>query len=206
MRETTINIVVAGVGGQGILLTSNILAQVAFEHGYEVKKSEVHGMAQRGGSVVSEVRFGRKVYSPLIKKGEADFLLGMEKLETLRFIPYLKPEGLIIVNNLEIPPLGVTLGEEKYPDNIYTLLKKRTSRIIKVNALQIASKVGNLKTMNVVLLGVLSCFLPFSPSAWKKVIERRVPAKSLDDNLKAFEQGRACGEKYREVILTSPNK
>lgn len=204
--EKTINVVIAGVGGQGILLTSDILAQVAFEQGYDVKKSEVHGMAQRGGSVISEVRFGKKVYSPLIKKGEADFLLGMEKLEALRFLPYLKPEGILIVNNLEIPPLGVTLGKEKYPDNIFTLLKKRTSRIIKVNGLQIASEVGNLKTMNVVLLGVLSCFLSFPLSAWKKVIERRVPVKSLDDNLKAFECGKAYGEKYREVVLTSLNK
>jgi len=206
MEKKTTDILVAGVGGQGILLTSDILVEVAFEEGYDVKKSEIHGMAQRGGSVISEVRFGEKVYSPLIKKGQADFLLGLEKLETLRFLHYLKPEGWLVVNDLEIPPLGVSLGKEKYPDNIFSLLKKKTSRIIRVDGLAMAKNVGNLKTMNVVMLGILSSFLPFSISTWKKVIEKRVPSYSLKDNLRAFESGRAYGSKYREITLTSLNK
>lgn len=200
MEKRTTDILVAGVGGQGILLTSDILAEVAFEEGYDVKKSEVHGMAQRGGSVISEVRFGEKVYSPLIKKGQADFLLGLEKLETLRFLHYLKPEGLLVVNDLEIPPLGVSLGKERYPDNILSLLREKTSRIIRVDGLAMAKDVGNLKTINVVMLGVLSFFLPFSGSTWKKVIKKRVPSHSLKDNLRAFVSGRTYGSKYQNCL------
>lgn len=206
MEKKTTDILVAGVGGQGILLTSDIITQVAFEEGCDVKKSEIHGMAQRGGSVISEVRFGKKVYSPLIKTGEADFLLAMEKLEALRFIHYLKPEGVLIVNDLEIPPLPVSLGKEKYPANVFSLLREKTSQMIKVDAVRIAKEIGNLKTMNVVMLGVLSFFLPFSLFTWKNVIEKRVPSHSLDENLKAFEAGREYGSREREIILTSLNK
>ena len=201
MEKKVFNVVIVGVGGQGILLTSDILAEVAFEEGYDVKKSEVHGMAQRGGSVISEVRFGEKVYSPLIKKGEADILLSLEKLETLRFIDYLKEGGICIVNDLEIPPLGVNLGQENYPRDIFFRLKSKTSRLIKIEAIKIAEKAGNVKAMNVAMLGVLSFFLPFSLSTWEKVIEKRVPSHTKDFNLKAFELGRKVGREYKESFF-----
>jgi len=200
MRKKTFNVVIVGVGGQGILLTSDILAEVAFEEGYDVKKSEIHGMAQRGGSVISEVRFGEKVYSPLIKKGEADILLALEKLEALRFLDYLKKDGLVVVNNLEVPPLGVNLGREKYPRDIFSYLGQKTSRLIKVNGLSMAKDAGNPKTMNLVMLGVASFFLPFNTFTWEKIIKKRVPAYSVDFNLKAFELGRDCSRQYEGYI------
>ncbi|MCD6575483.1 indolepyruvate oxidoreductase subunit beta [Candidatus Aerophobetes bacterium] len=199
MRERTFNVVIVGVGGQGILLTSDILAEVAFEEGYDVKKSEIHGMAQRGGSVISEVRFGEKVYSPLIKKGEADILLALEKLEALRFSIYLKKEGIAIVNNLEIPPLGVNLGKEKYPRDIFSRIEHKISRVIRVEAITMAKKAGSPKTMNVVMLGVLSPFLPFSISSWEKVIKKRVPSYSTEFNIRAFKLGRTYQEQEKKL-------
>jgi len=184
------NVLLVGVGGQGILLASEILAKVAFEEGYDVKKSEVHGMAQRGGSVSSEVRFGPKIYSPLIRKGGADFLLALEKLEALRFIDYLKKEGVLILNDLEIPPLMVSLGKEEYPKDILVHLKKKTSRIVKIAATEIAQTAGNAKTFNLVLLGKLSTFLNFKSSSWEKVIRQEVPPHTIEVNLKAFELGK----------------
>lgn len=190
MEKKITNVVVVGVGGQGILLTSDIIAEVAFREGHDVKKSEVHGMAQRGGSVISEVRFGEKVFSPLVKKGEADFLLALEKLEALRFHSYLKEEGTLIVNDLEIPPLGVSLGKEEYPRDIFSILEKKNSEFIRIDGLALAEKAGNSKTVNVVLLGTLSSFLPFSFSSWRKVIEERVPSRTVEYNLEAFKLGR----------------
>jgi len=172
------------------LLTSEILAKVALKEGYDVKKSEVHGMAQRGGSVSSEVRFGGKIYSPLIKKGKVDFLVALEKLEALRFIDYLGKEGMLILNDLEIPPLMVSIGKEKYPEDILFHLKKRTSRIIKIKAAKVAETAGNPKTFNLVLLGKLSTFLSFKSSTWEKVICQEVPPHTIEVNLKAFELGR----------------
>ena len=190
MEKKTTDIVIVGVGGQGILLTSDILAEVAFREGYDVKKSEIHGMAQRGGSVISEVRFGEKVFSPLIKKGEANFLVALEKLEALRFSSYLKKDGILIVNDMKIPPLGVSLGKEKYPEDIFSILERKKFCLIKVDGLALAEKAGNLKVINVALLGVLSCFLPFSLSTWEKIIENMVPSHTVECNLKAFRLGR----------------
>jgi len=190
MPNPITNVLLVGVGGQGILLASEILAKVAFQEGYDVKKSEVHGMAQRGGSVSSEVRFGDKVYSPLIRKGEADFLLASEKLEALRFIGYLKKEGILILNNLEIFPLMVNIGKEKYPKDILLYLKKRSSQMVKIEASKIAQDVGNVKAFNLVLLGKFSTFLSFEPSTWEKVIRQEVPSHTIEVNLKAFELGR----------------
>lgn len=189
MTKNTINVVIVGVGGQGIILTSNILAEVAFRENYDVKKSEVHGMAQRGGSVMSEIRFGEKVCAPLIKRGEANFVVALEKLEALRFVDYLDKEGVLIVNDLKIPPLGVSLGKEDYPPDIFDCLAQKTSHLIKVNAIEMAKKAGNIKTMNVVLLGVLAYFLPFALVSWKGVMQDKVPFASLDFNLKAFDLG-----------------
>lgn len=196
MRKKVSNIVIVGVGGQGILLTSDILSEVAFEEGNDVKKSEVHGMAQRGGSVISEVRFGQKIYSPLVKKGQVDFMVALEKLEALRFVHYLKKQGVLIVNNLKVPPLGVNIGKEEYPRDIISRLSRRTSRLIKVDALAIAKEAGNSKTMNVAALGILSFFLPFALSSWEKVIRRKVPSYSTSFNLRAFRLGREYGEQY----------
>lgn len=190
MPDPITNVFLVGVGGQGILLTSEILAKVAFEEGYDVKKSEVHGMAQRGGSVSSQVRFGDKIYSPLIRKGAADFLLALEKLEALRFIDYLKKGGVLILNDLEIPPLMVSIGKEQYPRDILLHLKKRASRVVKIQASKIAEIAGNPKALNVVLLGKVSTFLSFKSSTWEKVIRQVVPPRAIEVNLRAFELGK----------------
>jgi len=197
MEDKIFNLVIVGVGGQGIILTSDILACVALEEGFDVKKSEVHGMAQRGGSVISEVRFGKKVYSPLIKKGTADIMLALEKLEALRFLDYLREGATVILNDLKIPPLGVILGKERYPENISVLISRKTPFIIKVNGLNIARDAGNPKTMNIALLGILSLFLPFKRASWEKVIGMRVPPGTVDVNLRAFELGKRTGEKEK---------
>ena len=191
-----VNVVIVGVGGQGILLTSDILAEVALQHGHDVKKSEIHGMAQRGGSVISEVRFGEKVYSPLIKRGEADLLLALEKLEAHRFLDYLRNGEVLIVNDLEVPPLGVSLGKEKYPGDIFSHLLEKTRRVVKVDGLKMAKDAGSPKTMNVVMLGVLSFFLPFPVPSWENIIRKRVPSHTVNSNLKAFGLGRAQGSQY----------
>jgi len=189
MKDKITNIVVAGVGGQGVLLTSDIIAKTALKEGWDVKKSEVHGMAQRGGSVISEVRFGEKIYSPLIKKGKADYLLTLEKLEALRYIDYLKQDGILIVNDLEISPMGVSLGKEKYPENIYEVLQDKTSHLLRVKALDLAEKAGNVRTMNLVLLGMLSRFLSFKKVSWEKTIENEVPRGTFPVNMRAFQLG-----------------
>ena len=185
------NFLLAGVGGQGTILASNVLADVALRVGLDVKKSEVHGMAQRGGSVVSGVRFGDKVYSPLIPAGEADFLVAAEKLEALRYQDQLRPEGVIIVNDMEVYPLAVSLGTATYPAEIIARLRASQHPVHVVEALSLARKTGNPRTMNLVLLGVLSRFLPLSRITWENTIAARVPPKTLEDNLTAFNLGRA---------------
>ncbi|MDZ7262847.1 MAG: indolepyruvate oxidoreductase subunit beta [candidate division KSB1 bacterium] len=188
-----LNIIFCGVGGQGVLVASDILAEVAMNAGYDVKKSEVHGMAQRGGSVVSQVRFGRKVYSPLIARGKGDYLVAFERLETLRYLDYLKSGGLVIINNQKITPLTVFFEGVDYPENIEELCRKRTNKIITVNGMEIAETLGNPRVLNVVLLGVLSKFLEFDQSYWHEAIKNRVPPKTFAVNLKGFEQGQRLG-------------
>jgi len=189
MKE--INIIMCGVGGQGILLSSEIIALVAMESGYDVKKSEVHGMAQRGGSVVSHIRIGEKVYSPLIEKGKCDFLLSFEKAETLRWVNYLKKDDpVIIVNDVEIIPPLVSLGLDKYPENIEEKLKNITKNIYFVPAISIAKSLGEVITFNTLLLGSLSKFLPFKEEIWENVIKRSVPENKIEINLIAFKKGR----------------
>ncbi len=185
-----VNILLSGVGGQGIIIASNILTEVAMKTGFDVKKSEVHGMSQRGGTVVSQVRYGEKIYSPLIKKGEADIILAFEKLESVRFLEYLKPNGLIIYNSLEITPLTVYFSNIDYPKNINDICKDITSNIIPVNASVCLKKLGNIKILNTIMLGVLSRFLEFNKSIWLDTIESRVPPKTVDLNREAFEVGR----------------
>lgn len=185
---------IVGVGGQGVILASELLCEVAMRAGYDVKKSEVHGMAQRGGSVVSNVRFGEKVYSPLISKGEADILLSFEQLETLRWLDYIKPEGKIIVNMQKIMPMAVAIGQGEYPEDIFGVLKRKTDKIYRVDGLGIATKAGNVKAVNVAIIGALSNYLDIPEGIWKEVIENRVPPKTLKINLTAFEMGRNYGQ------------
>lgn len=185
--------ILVGVGGQGTLLASDVLALVGLEHGYDVKKSEVHGMAQRGGSVVSHVRWAEKVYSPLIGKGEADFLLSFEKLEALRHLGFIRIGSAVIVNDYAIPPVSVASGEDVYPDDqsIRQVLSQVTAAYHLVPGSKTAEELGNARTSNIVLLGALSTFLDVPAATWEKIIGERVPQKFVELNLKAFNAGRS---------------
>lgn len=184
------NILMAGVGGQGTLLASEILSEVLMQAGYDVKKAEVHGMAQRGGSVISHVRFGKKVFSSIIPEGEADVLFGFELLETYRYLPLVKREGAIVVNNLSIAPPSVALGLREYPQDIDKKLKAHCANLRIVDGLALAEQAGNARTVNTVLLGALSNTLQPSHKQWVAAIKSLVPSRFLDVNLKAFELGR----------------
>ncbi len=186
---SVVNIVICGVGGQGIILASNVLCTTAFIEAHDVKKSEVHGMAQRGGSVITHVRFGTKVYSPLIEEGTADYILAFEKLEALRYLHYVKHKGTIIVNDREIPPMSVLVGTADYPDNIGTMLKKRGKTFF-IDATTVARDLGSIRTVNIILLGVLSQFLEFKNESWEQAIQQNVKAKFIDLNITAFNKGK----------------
>lgn len=183
------NVLIAGVGGQGTLLTSRIIAEVAVEMGCDVKVTEVHGMAQRGGSVVSEVRYGEKVYSPTIPKGEADVLLAFEKLEAARWLDFLKPEGIVIINDERVDPLPVMSGKMKYPEDITDRISSLRVKTTVVNATQAALECGNVKAANVFLVGVLSQVIKLPPERVEEAIRKLVPAKALEVNLEAFQRG-----------------
>ena len=186
----TKNIMIVGVGGQGTLLASKLLGYVLVNEGYDVKVSEVHGMSQRGGSVVTYVRFGDKVYSPIIDKGEADIILSFELLEAARWLEYLKPDGQVIVNTQKTEPMPVITGAAEYPED---LVKKICDKGVSVDAkdfLAVAENVGSSKAVNIALMGRLSKYFPeISKEAWIKGIEANVPAKFLELNKKAFELG-----------------
>lgn len=184
----TKNIMIVGVGGQGTLLTSRILGGLAIQAGYDVKLSEVHGMAQRGGSVVTYVRYGSKVNEPVIEEGQADVLIAFERLEALRYAHYLKKDGAIVVNDQRIDPMPVVIGAAKYPENILEELDK-THRVYKVNAIEEAKKLGNSRVFNIIVLGIAAQHMDFSREDWLKVIESTVPAKTIDINKQAFEAG-----------------
>ena len=186
----TVNVLVVGVGGQGVLLAGEVLAEVAVLSGLEVKKSEVHGMAQRGGSVVSHLRFGKKVHSPLIPRGEADFLISFEKLETLRYLDHLRASSWVLVNDQEILPLPVSSGREKYPAGIERKIRSAGLRCKIIDGLGLAARAGNQRAVNSVILGVLSRMMPFTEEIWGQALRNHVPAKYLDANMKAFELGR----------------
>ncbi|MCX7995307.1 MAG: indolepyruvate oxidoreductase subunit beta [candidate division WOR-3 bacterium] len=185
------NIIICGVGGQGILLASDILCTAAFLTGYDVKKSEIHGMAQRGGSVITHVRFGRKIYSPLVEEGNADFILAFEKLEALRYSYFLKKDCRIIVNDLQLPPLSVLTGEKEYPDNVIKILKT-LGKVDVIQAHDIALRLGNVRVTNVVLLGSLSRYLNFPENIWIDALKENVKPQYQDLNIKAFELGKAA--------------
>ena len=182
------NIMIVGVGGQGTLLASRILGNIVIEEGYDVKVSEVHGMSQRGGSVVTYVKFGDKVYSPIIDKGEADIILAFEMLEAYRALPYLKKGGKIIVNNQKMNPMPVITGAMEYPKDIKEKLES-TVNLECVEALKLATEAGNIKTVNVVLIGVLAKSTNIKYEKWIEVLKKIVPSKLIDVNLKAFDLG-----------------
>ena len=187
----TKNIMIVGVGGQGTLLASKLLGYVLLKQGYDVKVSEVHGMSQRGGSVVTYVRFGKKVYSPVIDKGEADVIISFEKLEALRWIEFLKKDGQIITNTQEVDPMPVITGAAQYPENIIEKMENAGAKVDAKDFLALANEAGSAKAVNIALMGRLPTYFPEIPDdEWQKAIDALVPAKFIELNKKAFELGR----------------
>lgn len=185
-----INILIVGVGGQGTLLASVLLGNIALEEGYDVKLAEVHGMAQRGGSVVTHVRICKEqVHSPLIEEGGADVIVAFEELEAYRWISHLKKNGSIFINTQKIKPMPVIMGAAKYPDNIIDFMKEKNLHITSIDALQIAEECGSAKAVNTVLLGAMAKELPFSKDIWMKQIENTVKPSFIELNQNAFERG-----------------
>ncbi len=191
MKQKT-DFLLAGVGGQGTLLASNILAEVGLRAGYDVKKSEVHGMAQRGGSVTSHVRWADKVYAPIIGQGEVDYLLAFERLEALRYVEQLRPGGTLVVSEHGIPPISVTAGKDQYPadEHIRRVFGEVAGKVIWVPSIKLAEELGNARVHNVIMLGALSAQLDVNEQVWLEVIEQRVPARFVELNQKAFRRGR----------------
>lgn len=185
----TKNILIVGVGGQGTLLASKLMGKYFTKEGYDVKVSEVHGMSQRGGSVVTYVRFGSKVFSSVIEKGEADIILSFEQLESARWLPYLKKGGVLITGTQRIDPMPVIMGKAEYPENIIEKLCKNDIKVIPVDALDLALKAGSAKCANVVLLGAAVRFLGIDRESFSKIIETSVPPKTVEMNLRAFDYG-----------------
>ena len=185
----TKSIMIVGVGGQGTLLASRLLGAVLTSEGYDVKVSEVHGMSQRGGSVVTYVKYGDEVSSPIIEKGEADYILSFEQLEAARWLPYLKTDGKIIVNTQKIDPMPVVIGTAVYPDGVLEAVIKSGADVTAVDALSLAVKAGTSKAVNVVLMGVLAAKTDIPYEVWEQAVKTTVPAKFLELNLKAFDLG-----------------
>ena len=184
------NIMIVGVGGQGSLLASKLLGYLLMKQGYDVKVSEVHGMSQRGGSVVTYVRFGEKVASPIIDKGEADFIVSFELLEAARWLPFLKPDGQIVTSTQQIDPMPVITGAAQYPANLLDKLRAAGAKVDALDCLTLAEQAGSSKAVNLVLLGRLSHYFGVDDAVWQDAIEHCVPAKFLELNKKAFELGK----------------
>ncbi|MFI3212168.1 MAG: indolepyruvate oxidoreductase subunit beta [Eubacteriales bacterium] len=184
----TRNIMIVGVGGQGTLLTSRVLGNTVINQGHDVKVSEVHGMSQRGGSVTTYVKYGKKVYSPVIEKGEADIIIAFELLEAYRALPYLREGGKMIVNTQQMNPMPVIIGVAEYPENILGKLQEKIN-VVAVNAIPLATEAGNMKAANVVMIGVLAKSTDIPREQWEESIHQTVPAKLLEVNLKAFALG-----------------
>ncbi|MHB9093609.1 MAG: indolepyruvate oxidoreductase subunit beta [Eubacteriales bacterium] len=189
VNDKVTNILIVGVGGQGTILASRILSYLAREAGHDVKVSEIHGMAQRGGSVVTQVRMGKKVYSPLIAEGQADIILAFERLEAIRWMHYLKKGGTMIISDQVIEPVPVIMGLQKYPDSIVDRIRRKVLDTIALDALTIARNLGNDKASNVVLMGVLARKMGFPKEKCIKALEEKVPPKFLELNKQAFEEG-----------------
>ena len=190
-NDRVYNVLIVGVGGQGIILASDVLGLVAARHGYDVKKNEIHGMAQRGGSVSSHVRFGKFVSSPIIKMGEADVLLSFEQIETLRYFPFLSEKGKVIVNDLKILPPAVFTGKQDYPADVIGKIKSKVPDVLVMKADEIAASMGNPRVANVIFLGVLSKYLDIPAETYEEVLKETLKPKLVDINLKAFHKGRS---------------
>ena len=186
----TTNIMIVGVGGQGALLASKLLGHLCLQEGYDVKVSEVHGMSQRGGSVVTYVRFGEKVYSPIIDKGEADFIISFEQLEAARYLEFLKPDGRIVTNIQKIDPMPVIVGTAQYPEDLIGKMTEKGAKVDAMDCLSLAEKAGSAKAVNIVLMGRLSKYFPLPKEKWEQAIKELVPPKFVELNLKAFALGR----------------
>lgn len=184
----TKNIMIVGVGGQGTLLTSRILGGVMLQAGFDVKLSEVHGMSQRGGSVVTFVRFGDKVAEPIVEEGQADVIIAFERLEAARYAHFLKKDGILILNDIRIDPMPVIIGAADYPEEIIDTLEDKYN-VIKVDALSEAKELGNSRTFNIIILGIAARHMDFEKEEWLKVIEETVPKGTSEINKKAFEHG-----------------
>ena len=184
------NIMIVGVGGQGTLLASKLLGRILLENGYDVKVSEVHGMSQRGGSVVTYVRYGEKVYSPIIDKGEADIIISFELLEAARWVEYLKEGGILLTNTQRINPMPVITGAAQYPENLVEKMKAAGAKVDALDCLALAEEAGSSKAVNIVLMGRLSHYFDLPDEAWQKSLEVCVPSKFLELNKKAFELGK----------------
>ena len=183
------SVMIVGVGGQGTLLASRVLGSAMLSQGVDVKVSEVHGMSQRGGSVVTYVRYGDKVYSPIIAQGEADVLLAFEALEAARYLPWLKPEGTVVVNTQQMDPMPVVTGVAEYPKDILGKVREQVVKVVALDALGMAEEAGSSKAVNVVLIGAMAKKLDLPKEVWIDTIKETVPSKFIDMNLKAFELG-----------------
>jgi len=183
------SIMIVGVGGQGTLLASRLLGQALISQGFDVKVSEVHGMSQRGGSVVTYVKYGDKVYSPVVREGEADLILAFEQLESGRWIKYLKNDGKMIVNTQQIDPMPVIIGTAEYPQGVVNAIEQKGVNTTSLDALSLAIQAGSSKAVNVVLIGVMASVMEFDKSVWEDAIKSTVPEKFLEMNLKAFDFG-----------------
>ncbi len=182
------SIILVGVGGQGAILVSKVLTKGLIKAGYDVKMSEVHGMSQRGGSVSTQVRFGEKVYSPIIGKGQADILVSFEKMEAVRYADFLKPDGTAVINDYKIVPMNVAAGEEAYPDVIIEEMQGAFKTVV-LDAAKIALELGNSRCMNIVLFGAMVKALKLDGIDWEEALKETLPAKIVDINLKAFKAG-----------------
>ena len=186
----TKNIMIVGVGGQGSLLASKLLGHLLMEQGYDVKVSEVHGMSQRGGSVVTYVRYGDKVASPVIDQGEADFIVSFELLEAARWLSYLRPDGQIVTSTQQIDPMPVVTGKAAYPENLVEKMRAAGAKVDALDCLSLAEQAGSLKAVNIVLMGRLSHYFDLPDEAWQEAMQAIVPPKFLEMNRRAFELGR----------------
>lgn len=182
------NILLVGVGGQGTILASKILSEGLVEAGYDVKMSEIHGMSQRGGNVSTQIRYGKKVYSPIVGKGEANVIVAFEKMEALRWIEFLRQDGKMVINDFEIPSVPILMGKEEYPQEILEELSQNVSLLV-IKAAEIAENLGNSKAMNIVLLGALVKAMKVKGVDWKKAIENNVKKQFKELNFKAFDEG-----------------
>lgn len=198
MHSRTYNVLFAGVGGQGVLLAAEIAAMAVARAGFEVKQTEVHGVSQRGGSVETHLRFGQTVWSPVITPGQADFVVGMEKLEALRFGHFVNPnDGLILINDHEIIPASIADAESKYPHNAIEFLQENGYNILVMMATKIAHELGDGRMANVVMVGAMSNYLPITSDIWLDTLQQRIPEKYREENLRAFQAGLEVAEKSK---------